>query len=184
MEGRYDKVAVARCVDTFIIESSGFGIFSDKEKVRLLRSLAERRGLIILTDSDGGGKVIRSFLKQNLSGLPVKHAYVPRVPGKEHRKKIPGREGILGVEGMNDEIIQTAVLRAGATIEGAHPAHKAELTKTDLFRVGLTGGRDSAARRADFLSALDFPPNLTPNALLDVVNALYSPEDFFNFFTH
>ena len=182
VEGRYDKAAVARCVDTIILETSGFGIFSDREKLALLRALAKKRGLIFLTDSDGGGTVIRSFLKQRLSGLPIKQAYVPRVSGKERRKKVPGREGILGVEGMDAETIQRALLRAGATREDEAPVFSRALGKADLFRVGLTGRPDSAARRAAFLTALDFPPELTPNALLEVVNALYTPEEFFALF--
>ena len=118
VEGRYDKAALANVVDTVIVDTAGFGVFSDKEKLALLRRLAQARGLIVLTDSDGGGFLIRSFLKSAIDPKLVKHAYIPDVPGKEKRKKSPSKEGLLGVAGMSPEVLEAVLRRAGATIDG------------------------------------------------------------------
>ncbi len=179
VEGRYDKAALAGFVDGVIVDVSGFGIFHDREKLELLRRLADARGLVILTDSDGGGFLIRRFLKSAIDPARVKHAYIPDIPGKERRKRRPGREGKLGVEGMDPETILEALRRAGAALEGEETREKpsAQLTKADLFALGLSGGRDSAARRAKVKKALRLPERLSPNALLDVLNVLSSREE-------
>lgn len=173
VEGRYDKAALASLVDTVILDTAGFGIFSDREKLVLLRRLAEARGLVILTDSDGGGFVIRNFLKSAIDGKYVKHAYIPDVYGKERRKRAPGKEGKLGVEGMKPEVLLEVLRRAGVELD-APPEQKAEepITKAELFALGLTGRTDSAARRACVLKTLSLPERLTTNALLDVLNVL------------
>ena len=179
VEGRYDKAALRAAVDAVVLETEGFGVFSDKEKLALLRRLAEKRGLIILTDSDGGGFLIRNYLRGALDPKLVKHAYIPEIPGKERRKRRPGKEGKLGVEGMSARTLIDCLRRAGATVEGeaASADRGAPLTKADLYALGLTGRPDSAARRAAVKSALDLPEKLTTNALLEVLNVLSSREE-------
>ena len=179
VEGRYDKAALRAVVDAVILETDGFGVFSDREKLALLRRLAEKRGLIVLTDSDGGGFLIRSFLKSAIDPVLVKHAYIPDVPGKERRKRRPGKEGKLGVEGMSAAVLEECLRRAGATVEGEAAACPAEapLTKAELYALGLSGRTDSAARRAELKRALGLPERLTANALLDVLNVLVTREE-------
>ena len=179
VEGRYDKNALSQVVDGVILETSGFAVFRDGEKLELLRRLAEQRGLIILTDSDGAGFVIRNFLKGAIPKERVKHAYVPDVYGKERRKRAPGKEGKLGVEGMRPQVLVDALLKAGATVEGQETAAppREELTPADLFALGLTGTPDAAARRGALLRELDLPEHMNTKALLTVLNALYTPDE-------
>lgn len=180
VEGRYDKNTLAQVVDTVILETSGFGIFKDREQLTLLRRVAERRGLIVLTDSDGAGFVIRNHLKGALPPEQVKHAYVPDRYGKERRKRRPGREGKLGVEGMDRAVLETALLRAGATVldgPAEADADRAPLTKADLCACGLSGGPGSREKRARLLRTLGLPEHLTPNAMLPVLSALYDREE-------
>lgn len=180
VEGRYDKNTLAQVVDAVILETAGFGVFRKGEQLALLRRLAETRGLIILTDSDGAGFVIRNFLKGAIPGDQVKHAYIPDVYGKERRKRVGGKEGKLGVEGMRPEVLLSALERAGATFldeEADARASSPPLTKSDLFAFGLTGRPDSAARRAALLKELELPEHLNANALLTVLNALYTREE-------
>lgn len=179
VEGRYDKNALRQVVNATVIETRGFGVFNDRERLALLRRLAAERGLILLTDSDGAGFVIRNFLKGAIPKYQLKQAYVPDVYGKERRKAAPGKEGKLGVEGMSPEILLQALERAGATFEDGGPAgEKAPITKADLYALGLSGGPDSAARRAALLKKLALPSRMTANALLEAVNLLYSREEF------
>ena len=181
VEGRYDKNTLAQIVDTVIVETHGFGIFKDREQLALLRRLAEKRGLIILTDPDGAGFVIRGHLKGALPPERVKHAYVPGLQGKERRKRQGGKEGVLGVEGMRPEVLETALRRAGATfLDEDAPLSSARrpITKADLFALGLSGGAGAAERRQALLRALELPKHLSPNALLEVLNALYTYEEF------
>lgn len=179
VEGRYDKAALAPLVDTVILDTSGFGVFHDREKLALLRRLAEARGLVVLTDSDGGGFLIRSFLKSAIDPALLKHAYIPDVKGKERRKRKAGKEGKLGVEGMSAEVLLTSLRRAGVTVvdEEAKPDDSAGLTKADLYTLGLTGAADSRSRRDRLKKALDLPEKLSTNALLDVLNVLTTKEE-------
>ncbi len=173
VEGRYDRAAVARAVDAVILETSGFGIFSDTEKLDLIRRIAVKRGVILLTDSDGAGLVIRGYLKGALPADLVKEAYIPDIVGKERRKRVPSREGKLGVEGMSSEVILQSLRRAGATFEGEESARKdVRLGKADLYAMGLTGTRDASEKRRELLKHLSLPENLSTGALLDVLNAL------------
>lgn len=176
VEGRYDKNALSQLVDAVILETNGFGIFKDKEKAALLRRLAAQRGIIVLTDSDGAGFVIRNHLKGILPPQQVKHAYIPDIAGKERRKRQPGKEGKLGVEGMRPAVLEEALRRAGATFleEASRPSSRGGITKADLFALGLTGRPDSAARRQQLQQKLDLPAHLTPNGLLEVLNLLYT----------
>lgn len=178
VEGRYDKNKLAQLVDTVILETSGFGIFKDKEQLALLRRIGEKRGLILLTDSDGAGFVIRNHLKGALPPDQVKHAYIPDCFGKERRKRKPGKEGKLGVEGMEPLVLLQALRRAGATIldEEEEREESTPLTKADLFACGLSGGEGSREKRQALLKKLGLPAHLSPNAMLPVLSALYDRE--------
>ena len=177
VEGRYDKNTLSQIVDAPILETSGFGIMKDKQQLRLLRQVAQSRGIIIFTDSDGAGFVIRNFLKGAIEAKYVKHAYIPDIPGKERRKTASGKEGKLGVEGMKPEIILDALRRAGATIEGESVSPKAQITKQDLMELGLSGSPNSSEKRAELLKKLDFPEHMSANAMLQALNLLYTIEE-------
>jgi ribonuclease M5 len=177
VEGRYDRNTLAQIVDAPILETAGFGIFRDKEQMRLLRRVAEKRGLIVFTDPDGAGFVIRNHVRSAIPGQYLKHAYVPDIMGKERRKRTGGKEGKLGVEGMKPEIILDALRRAGATIEGEEGASSKGITKQDLMELGLSGGPDSSVKRRDLMKKLGFPEHLSANALLQALNLLYTPEE-------
>ena len=175
VEGRYDKNTLSQLVDGVILETGGFGIYKDRAALALLRRLAEKQGLIVLTDSDGAGFQIRSYLKSALPPDQVKHAYIPDRPGKERRKRQPGKEGKLGVEGMSQQVLEQVLRQAGATILGETPGQtrQASLTKADLYACGLAGGAGSREKRQRLLKKLDLPAHLTPNAMLPVLSALY-----------
>ena len=179
VEGRYDKNTLSQVVDAVILETSGFGVFKDGEKLTLLRRLARERGLIIFTDPDGAGFVIRNFLKGAIPPEQVKHAYIPDIYGKERRKRAPGKEGKLGVEGVSPEVLLRALEQAGATfLDGDAPASAAgDLTAADLFALGLTGRPDSAARRQALLKKLGFPEHMNTKALLTILNAQYTVDE-------
>ncbi len=178
VEGRYDKNALKQVVEATVVETGGFGVFNDKERLALLRRLAAERGLIILTDSDGAGFVIRNFLKGAIPKDQVKHAYIPDVYGKERRKAAPGKEGKLGVEGMEPRVLLEALERAGGTFEdGAKAEVRTPITKVDLYDLGLTGRPDSAARRSVLLRRLGLPERMTTNAMLEALNILFSREE-------
>lgn len=180
VEGRYDKNTLSQIVDATIISLGGFAVFNDKEKLAFLRKLAEKQGLIVLTDSDGAGFVIRNYLKGALPKELVKQAYIPDVYGKERRKRTPGKEGKLGVEGMKPEVLLETLKRAGATFldeEESSVANRASITKADLFSFGLTGGAGSAERRMLLLKKLGLPEHLTTNAMLEALNLLYGLDE-------
>lgn len=177
VEGRYDKNALSQLVDAPIFETSGFGVMKNRELLGFLRRVAQTRGLIILTDPDGAGLVIRNFLKGALPKEGVLHAYIPDILGKERRKTHPGKEGKLGVEGMTPEILLTALKNAGAQAEQTDAPTK-KITKTDLFLAGLSGGAGSAEKRAALQKKLHLPANLGANAFLDALNLLMTREDF------
>lgn len=181
VEGRYDKNALSQVVDGVIVETGGFSIFKDQEKATLFRRLAAARGVIVLTDSDGAGFLIRSHLKGILPPEQVKQAYIPDVYGKERRKRRPGREGKLGVEGMSPQVLLEALRRAGATLEGEERQPKRgeePITKADLYALGLTGRPDSGAKRQELLKKLELPEHMTANGLLEVLNLLYTRKEF------
>ena len=184
VEGRYDQKTLSQIVDAPIFVTDGFGIFKDPEKLALLRAVAEKRGLIVLTDSDGAGFVIRGHIKGAVDPSLVKHAYIPDVYGKEKRKPAPGKEGKLGVEGMDPETLLTALRNAGATFLEVPPppvARAAErITKTDLYELGLTGKPDSRERRLALLKKLGLPEHMSTNALLTALNCLLSREELYS----
>ena len=165
VEGRYDKNTLAQVVDAPILETSGFGIFHDSQRLALLRRLAETRGIIVLTDSDGAGFVIRNYLRGAIDPAQVKHAYIPDVAGKERRKRTASKEGKLGVEGISSEILLEILKEAGASVEGSTTDFQ-PLTPADLMSLGLTGGVNSATLRQGVLKALDLPENLTTKMFL------------------
>jgi len=185
VEGRYDKNTVAQIVGATIIETSGFGIFSDKDKLALLRTIAGKRGLIILTDSDRAGFFIRGRLRGMLDDANVRHAYIPDIRGHERRKTIPSKEGKLGVEGMNADVIIKALQNAGSTFEDepAHTGNSERLTKMDLYTVGLSGGTGSAQKRRELQKRLELPERLSTNSFLDVLNILFTRDEFMSMFT-
>ncbi len=175
VEGRYDVNTVRQVVDAVVLESGGFRIFNDKDQLRLLRRIASSRGLIVLTDSDGAGFVIRNYLKGALPPGSIKQAYIPDIAGKERRKRHGSKEGKLGVEGMRPEVILEALRRAGATFEDEEEQATQKvkpINKADFFAWGLSGQKDSANRRAAVLKALDLPAHMTANALLEYINAV------------
>lgn len=177
VEGRYDKNTLSQLVDAPILETSGFGIMKDKQQLELLRQVAKRRGLIVFTDADGAGFVIRNFLKGAISPQYLKHAYIPDIYGKEKRKATAGKEGKLGVEGMRPDVILEALRRAGATIEGEAGLEPHRITKQDLMALGLSGGANSSALRLKLLKKLNLPEHMSANAMLQALNLLYSPEE-------
>lgn len=177
VEGRYDKNTLSQIVDAPIFETHGFGIFKDKEQMALLRSVAARRGLIVFTDSDGAGFVIRNHLKSAIPGQYLKHAYIPDIYGKERRKAAPGKEGKLGVEGMTPEVIVDALRASGATIENETGKDTAGITKQDFVALGLSGGPDSSQKRLRLQRRLGLPEHMSANALLQALNLLYTNEE-------
>lgn len=179
VEGKYDKNTLRQIVDTAVFTTDGFGGMTDKTFLEFLRTVAKTRGLIILTDSDGAGFVIRNKLKSALPKDGVLHAYVPDLYGKEKRKKTGGKEGKLGVEGMSPEILLQALENAGAVFEDA-PMRKMgmPITKTDLFELGLSGSSDSKEKRLYLLKKLNFPEHMSANAMLEALNSLYTREEF------
>ena len=182
VEGRYDKNTLSQIVDAPILETSGFGIFKDKKQMELLRRVAEKRGLIVFTDADGAGFVIRNHIKSAIPGKYLKHAYTPDIMGKERRKTAPGKEGKLGVEGMPPEVILEALRRAGATIEGENLPVPNQITKQDLVALGLSGGAYSAEKRLKLLKKLDLPEHMSANAMVQALNLLFSKEEVIQIF--
>ena len=177
VEGRYDKNTLSQIVDAPILETNGFGIFKDKKQMALLRQIAEKRGLIVFTDADGAGFVIRNHVKSAIPGKFLKHAYTPDIFGKERRKDKAGREGKLGVEGMKPEIILEVLRKAGASIEGEDAPRTMTITKQDMMDLGLSGGADASQKRLALLKKLKLPEHMSANALLQALNLLYSLED-------
>ena len=177
VEGRYDKNTLSQVVDAPIFETNGFGIRKDKARMDLLRRVAEQRGLIVFTDSDGAGFVIRNFLKGAIPAKYLKHAYIPDIPGKERRKSAPGKEGKLGVEGMTPEILLACLKRAGVTILGEDTPAEQPITKQDLFELGLSGGANASEKRKKLMKKLALPEHLSPNGLLQALSLLYTREE-------
>ncbi len=184
VEGKYDKIKLSSIVDGLIITTDGFGIFKDREKRELIRLLAKKRGIIILTDSDSAGFLIRSHIKGFVTEGEIKNVFVPDIFGKEKRKTAPSKEGKLGVEGISREILESALEKAGVINRQeqnkglSDQPKQRQVTKTDLFEDGLSGKADSKAKRALLLSQLDLPEHMSTNTLLEAINALYSYEEY------
>ena len=180
VEGRYDKIKLKNIIDAPIIETNGFRIFNDKQRQSLIRQIAEKRGILIMTDSDGAGFVIRNFLKGTVDKSKIKNCYIPQLSGKEKRKVRGSAEGFLGVEGVPDEVIIEAVRKSGADIVGEEAQERKEITKADLYSLGLTGTENSAQKRKQLLDKLNLPGYLSTNAMLTALNCLYSLEELKN----
>lgn len=176
VEGRYDKNTLSQVVDGTIIETKGFGLFRDPEQMALLRFYAETRGLIVLTDSDSAGFLIRNHIRGSIPAGSVKHAYIPDIPGKEQRKSSPSKEGKLGVEGMTPDVLRNALLRAGATVvdRETEPGSGLRLSKADLYTMGLSGGSKSREKRKQIAIQLGLPERISADGLLEAVNTLLS----------
>ncbi len=170
VEGKYDKIKLSQIFDATILTTDGFGIFKQKDKLDLLRRLAESRGLLVFTDGDGAGFVIRNYLKGAIPAGKLYHAYIPDLYGKEKRKAKGSKEGKLGVEGVPDAVIIRAVEQSGALADALPDRHS--ITKTDLFELGLSGGAGSSQKRLALLRELSLPAHLSSNALLDVLNCI------------
>lgn len=178
VEGKYDKNVLSQIVDAVIIDLSGFSIFNDREKLELIRRLAEKTGIVILTDSDGAGFLIRNHLKGSIDSGRVLHAYIPDIAGKERRKRKASSEGKLGVEGMSAEIILAAIRSSGATINGERNLFEKRICRSDLYQLGLFGGENSSGKRNMLKEILQLPRHISTSAMLDVINALYSPAEW------
>lgn len=181
VEGRYDRNTLSQIVDATIFETNGFGIFKNKEQMALLRTVAQKRGLIVLTDSDGAGFVIRNHLKSAIPGAYLKHAYIPDIAGKEKRKAAPGKEGKLGVEGMRPEVILEALRACGATFDNeTQDSPRTAITKQDFVELGLSGGTDSSVKRLCVQKAMNLPEHMSANALLQALNLLMTADELRN----
>ncbi len=180
VEGRYDKIKLSGIIDGVIIETEGFGIFKDKEKQKLLRKLAEVKGLVILTDSDSAGFLIRSFISSIVPTEYIVNAYIPDICGKEKRKDAPSKEGKLGVEGVDPEIIINSLRQAGVLCSVVDKKDTRTVTKLDFFDDGLTGSPSSKENRLKLLRYLDLPERLTTNAMLDIINSFMTYDDYKN----
>lgn len=178
VEGKYDKIALENVVDALIITTDGFGIFKNREKCDLIRRLARKKGVIIMTDSDSAGAVIRSYIKKIISDCEIINVYVPELRGKEKRKARPSKSGLIGVEGMSPEIIENALKRSG--VFSVKEENRRKITKTDMFVLGLSGREDSAGKRKDFLRFLGLPESLSSSAMLDVLNNMLTADEFFD----
>lgn len=178
VEGKYDKITLENIIDGHIVTTDGFGIFKNKEKRDMLRALAQKNGIIIMTDSDSAGSVIRSHLKQVLGDCEIINVYVPCVEGKEKRKTVKSREGLLGVEGMTAEIILDALHSSGVNSQEVPFKEKGKISKTDLFALGLNGRENSVKQRVSLLKFLRLPQKLSSNAMLDILNTLFTYDEF------
>lgn len=183
VEGNYDKVKLSSIVDALILTTGGFGIFKNKEKLKLIRTLAEKNGIILLTDPDRAGFAIRNYIKQGIARDKIRHAFIPDIAGKERRKAAPSKEGLLGVEGMDKQVVLDALLKAGATVIGGEEEmgqvrSGRMLTKADLYADGFAGGADSAEKRRALLRRLGLPQRMSANMLLEVINTALGYETY------
>jgi len=181
VEGRYDKIKILSVADACVIQTDGFGVFKNNEKLALIRELAKRSKIIVLTDSDGAGKVIRSHIASAIPKDRLIQLYTPQVKGKERRKDSPSAEGFLGVEGTDAQLIRE-LLEPFSSGFSSDSIEREEITKADFFEVGITGGADSAQRRDSFAVAVGLPKKMTPNALLAAVNVIMTRKEFFAYF--
>lgn len=174
VEGKYDKIKLENIIDALILTTDGFRIFKDKEKILMLKALSKKSPIVIMTDSDSAGKIIRNFLKQTIGTDNIINVYLPQILGKEKRKVKASAEGYLGVEGSPDNIIIDTLNRFNVCCKASAKKPQATLTKQDLYFYGLSGGENSLCKRKALLKNLNLPENLSVNALVDVLNALYT----------
>lgn len=182
VEGKYDKIKLESIIDATIVVTNGYGIFKDREKLELIRFYARKKGIIILTDSDGAGFKIRGFLKGSVPEGSIKNVYIPDIFGKEKRKVKPSAEGKLGVEGIKKELIVEAFRKAGINFvseEGAEKTERNPVTRTDIYEAGLTGAPDSSEKRKKLLKKLGLPERLSTSGMLEALNTMMSAEEFY-----
>lgn len=177
VEGKYDIIKLSNIIDALIIKTDGFGIFKDKEKQKFIRRLADEKGIIVLTDSDSAGFVIRNFISSCVPKEKIIHVYIPDVFGKEKRKTELSKEGKLGVEGVSEQVILDALKKAGVTAKITDEKRR-EITNIDLYERGLSGGRDSSRKRKKLLSALGLPERMSTASLVRILNAFVTYEEF------
>ncbi len=177
VEGKYDKITLENLVDALIIPTDGFSVFKNREKRQLIRTLAQKFGVIVITDSDFAGNMIRAHIKSIVGDSEIINVYIPQIAGKEKRKEKAGKEGLLGVEGMSSEVLLSALKKSGVTGKQVDKRQR-KITKLHLFERGLSGGENSAFRRKELLSDLELPKNLSPNAMLDILNTVLTLEEF------
>lgn len=180
VEGKYDKIKLSGILDTIIIETDGFAIFKDKEKQKMIRFLAEKRGLVILTDSDSAGFKIRSFIKGITKCENVKNVYIPDVYGKEKRKTEFSKEGKLGVEGMKAQVIIDGLKKAGVICDENDKKTSREITHTDFFEDGISGGENSSRTRKALARELELPERISSSSLLKIINSYMTYEEYKN----
>lgn len=179
VEGKYDKQRLKNILNSTIIETNGFRIFKDKNKVNLIKQLSEKQGIVILTDSDGAGFVIRNHLKGIIPNKNIKNAYIPKIKGKERRKDKPSKEGTLGVEGIGENLLMQSLMNAKVTIinKAENNITKEQITKLDLYKLGIVGRENSKKLRIQLLKKLNLPEYITTNALLEVLNNIITIEE-------
>ncbi len=177
VEGKYDKIKLSSVVDAVIITTNGFSVIKDKEKLEIIRFFAKNKGIIILTDSDSAGFKIRNFLKGAISDGKITNVYIPDIFGKEKRKAVPSKEGKIGVEGIDTQILLEAFRKAGV-ISTEADSRREPVIKLDLFEVGLSGGNNSAEKRSELLKYLGMPELMTTNAMLEIINTMMSRDEF------
>lgn len=177
VEGKYDKITLENIIDAPIIATDGFRIFKDKAKCKLIRKIAGEKGIIVITDSDSAGALIRAHIKNITGNTNITNVYIPKIFGKEKRKIAPSKEGTLGVEGMSADIIKKALEKSGVMLTESKERQR-EITKTDMFVFGFSGCQEAKAKRQEFLKHLDLPETLSPNAMLDILNTFYSFDEF------
>lgn len=178
VEGRYDKIKLSSMIDGIIIETEGFGIFKDKDKQKLIRKLAETKGIAILTDSDSAGFVIRNFITSIVPKEYITNVYIPDIYGKEKRKDSPSKEGKLGVEGVSAEILKEAFKKAGIGVSQSETNERKKITLNDFFDDGLTGDTQSKRKRTDLLKKLDLPERMSTKAMLDIFNTFITYDEY------
>ena len=182
VEGKYDKIKIKSVADACVIQTDGFGVFKNNERLALIRQLAKKSKIIVMTDSDGAGKVIRAHITSAIPKDKLIQLYIPQVEGKERRKEAPSAEGFLGVEGTDAELIRRLLEPFAVGVSSAESVEREEIAKADFFEVGLTGGADSAEKRDNFAVSVGLPKKMTPNALLAAVNVIMTREEFFAYF--
>lgn len=178
VEGRYDKIKLSSMIDGIIIETEGFGVFKDKDKQKLIRKLAETKGIAILTDSDSAGFVIRNFITSIVPKEYITNVYIPDIYGKEKRKDSPSKEGKLGVEGISAEILKEAFKKAGIGVSQSETNERKKITLNDFFDDGLTGDTQSKRKRTDLLKKLDLPERMSTKAMLDILNTFITYDEY------
>lgn len=180
VEGKYDKIKLSNIVDAFILETNGFAVFKDKQKLEFIKKLAVERGIIIITDSDHAGFMIRNRISKGVPKEKITNVYIPDIYGKEKRKQEPSKEGKIGVEGMTKDILLEAFKKAG--IFATSVLKDNPVSTTDFYELGLTGGIDSKAKRKSLCSQLDLPEFLSTNALISCINSMMTKEEFYSLF--